>query len=63
MTREEAIAIIEMWIQEHSRFAAQVVNATWDAQGLWVIEAECSEVVWRQTVSPTGEVSVPLLLN
>ena len=63
MTQQEAVALINTWITEYSPFAAQVVKACRGEQGSWLIEVECSEVIWQQTVSPEGEVSTPILLD
>jgi hypothetical protein len=63
MTQREAVALIEAWIKQHSPFTAQVVNATHDERGTWIIQVECSEIIWQQTIDPEGEISAPVLLN
>ena len=63
MTKQEAIYLVEMWIQEHSLLAAQVVSARQDEYGGWVMQAECSAAIWQQRVSLSGEVGAPELLD
>ena len=63
MTQQEAINVLEQWIQEHSFFAAHVVNAILDAEGAWRVQAECSEAIWWQKVNNAGEVGEPEIID
>jgi hypothetical protein len=63
MTERETIELIEIWIKEHSPFTAEVVSVTAEEHGAWVVQVECSEVIWQQTVSPEGEVSDPVWID
>lgn len=63
MTKQEAISLVEGWIQEHSLLAAQVVSAQRDEYGAWVVQAECSAAIWQQRVSLSREVGAPEMLD
>lgn len=63
MTQQEATSLVEQWIQEHSLLAAHVVNIMQDAEGVWRVQAECSEAIWWQKVNNDGEVSAPELID
>jgi hypothetical protein len=63
MTQQEAKATIEAWIKTYSFFAAEAVSITPDGNGAWVGLVECSEVIWKQKVSPAGEVSAPVWVD
>jgi hypothetical protein len=63
MTQQEAMATIEDWIKTHSFFAAQTVSVTPDGDGAWVVWVECSELIWKQSISPAGEVSAPVWVD
>lgn len=63
MMKQEAIQLVEMWIQEHSLLAAQVVSAQQEEYGAWVVQAECSDAIWQQRVNLSGEVDAPEMLD
>jgi hypothetical protein len=63
MTQQEARATIEAWIKTYSLFAAEAVSVTPDRNGAWVGLVECSEVIWKQNMSPPGEVSAPVWVD
>lgn len=63
MTKHEAIAAIEAWIQAYSLFTASAVSVTPAENGGWVALVECSELLWEQKVSPAGEVSAPMWVD
>ena len=63
MTKQEALAAIEAWIQTYSLFTAEPVSVTPDENGAWVVLVECSTLMWEQKVSPEGEVSAPVWVD
>jgi hypothetical protein len=63
MTQQEAVALVETWIHDHSRFAAHVVKALPQGQGEWIVQAECSEVIWEQKVREDGSVDTPQIID
>jgi hypothetical protein len=63
MNKHEAMQLIQSWIQEHSPFIAEVVNATARDDGVWEVTVECSEMIWIQTISLVGEVGNPVWMN
>jgi hypothetical protein len=63
MDKHEAVHLIQRWIHAHSPFSAEVVTATARADGVWEVTVEYSELSWRQTISPVGEVGPPVWVN
>ena len=63
MTKQEAIATIEDWIKTYSLFTAEVVRVAPDEHGAWEVLVECSDLIWKQKVSPEGEVSAPVWVD
>jgi hypothetical protein len=63
MRQHEVVRLIEAWIQEHSPFAAEVGRVVPTEYGKWLVQVECAELIWEQTVSNDGEVSAPLIID
>ena len=63
MTKQEALAAIEAWIQTYSFFTANAVSITPDENGAWVALVECSELIWEQKVNSEGEGSAPVWVD
>jgi hypothetical protein len=63
MTKQEAIATIEDWISTYSFFTAEAVSATPEEDGAWEVLVECSNLIWKQKVSPQGEIGAPVWVD
>jgi len=63
MTPQEATATIQAWIQTYSLFTAEAVSVTPAENGAWEVLVECSDLIWKQKVSSTGEVSAPVWVD
>jgi hypothetical protein len=63
MTKQEATDLIERWIEAYSPFTARVASVAADGKEAWVVLVECSEVIWKQQVSPEGAVGDPVWVD
>ncbi|HEV8712496.1 MAG TPA: hypothetical protein VGX03_06675 [Candidatus Binatia bacterium] len=61
MTAQEATECLERWLQVHCPGKVEIVCLFPRTSGSWIAVLESGEVCWQQLVSPTGEVSGPVV--